>query len=289
MNGYTRKQPGPGRTPYTPKETLEKLQIMLKNQSQALQKAAGRAAAPQTVALVLEGMVKDLDTLKPYLPGPDGCDLQRLRDRLQQTEQALALAEAQLSQCGGLLSRALLEGDWLARTVRARQQPCRQAIRWLDIQLLLGNLHAGMDCGEEKVAIGRRLLNALAEDTPAPPFPPTPPAQGRLSPDLQQAQTQLHTLSADLRAAGTPTVPWQLLAARLLAALQGGEQPLTDALEICGIRVLYYDQAPQTLRYRFSVYENGDDYPGLFLQDADGGQLECLSGGGHRQRDTERG
>ena len=242
--------------------------LILRSQARALR--AARTPEGARLADLLEEIAIRLDARRACMLDP--AEVEALRQNAQQSA-------AQADAWRGLLWKTMQDARALAQVCLARQEPCRRALGdWLPLQLLLGDLHAGGDGGGQAAALRGKLVRALsaAPDTP-PAAPAAPPADGW---PLRAAEGEVHSLCTDLRQAISPPLDWRALAGRLLLALDTPDEPaLTQALSAFGILPLYYEQAPEALRVRFSVFESGGSYPGLFRRD--GQALLCLAGGGH--------
>lgn len=233
---------------------------------------ANRSPESERLAVLLETVIGRLENCRAYMMDPAACDALRLA-----AQEGAAQAEGWRT----LLWQTMQDARALARACQDGQAPCRRALSdWLPLQLLLGELRAGGDGAAQAAAIRAKLARALRE-TPAPAPAPSAPLPDAADWTLSAAQGEAASLRADLHQALAPPLDWRALAGRLLPALdEGSEQALTSALADFGIQPLSYEQAPQALRCRFAVYDNGGSYPGLFRQD--GGTWVCLAGGGHR-------
>ena len=182
-----------------------------------------------------------------------------------------------------LLVQGMVRQHAMIQAFKSGEEPCRKAVSLLSVQLLLGDLRLGADCAQRKQELRRKLAKALAEPVGAAAVKPPDPGEWSLQ-QLRQAAAGLNAEADEL----LRRFSWRLLAERLLASLDGGEEDIVRALRASGIFPLDHADAPEKLRYRFTTGPDAGNYPGLFTRGADG-VWECLAGGAHRTGTREDG
>lgn len=175
----------------------------------------------------------------------------------------------------------------LARTLEERDKAFSLRDVFLPVQLIMGNLHGGMDVSVEKEQLAVQLQKIIASPIPEPESEPDPIIRDTREKSttvwnsLEDAEAAAKTEWDKLKEIMHPPIYSRQLIEKLAVLFSGSEcseDAIKTALESCGIFVKYYEEADEEMKCYFAKREHGLPYPGLFVLGHDG-KLRSQGGG----------
>lgn len=175
----------------------------------------------------------------------------------------------------------------LARTLEERDKVFSLRDVFLPVQLILGNLHGGMDVSVEKEQLAVQLKNIIDSPIPEPESEKDPiicNIREKAVPvwdSLEDAEAAAKAEWDKLKEIMHPPIYSRQLIEKLAVLFSGSEcseDAIKTALESCGIFVKYYEEADEEMKCYFAKREHGLPYPGLFVLGHDG-KLRSQRGG----------
>lgn len=164
----------------------------------------------------------------------------------------------------------------LSKTLEERDKVFSLRDVFLPIQLILGNLHGGLDASVEKEQLAVQLKNIIASPIPESESEPEQNICKELDTlwdNPEDAKAEAETEWIKLKRIMQPPIYSRQLIEKLTVLLSGSEcseDAIKAALESCGIMVRYYEEADEEMKCYFARREHGLPYPGLFVLGYDG-------------------
>lgn len=222
----------------------------------------------------LEKIVKDIEELLTLIQTSDISEqIQKYKDDVRKYQY--------------LLLETLDYTHRLVRTLEERDKVFSLRDVFLPVQLILGNLHGGMDVSVEKEQLAVQLKNIIDSPIPEPESEKDPiicnirekavPVWDSLEDAKAAAKMEWNKLNEIMQ----PPIYSRQLIEKLAVLFIGSEcceDAIKTALESCGIFVKYYEEANEEMKCYFAKREHGLPYPGLFVLGHDG-KLQSQRGG----------